>query len=342
MAILYPLGFGSASTSALDQYISSITPKKTTIGASVVIVGSGFSTTGNSIVVGGVVATITSESSTSITFTVPSVSIQTQDIILTKATGSSIYAPNGITIVDKTLEYENISPMPNSYFHFLENTDYDSDKDLYRNLQAEAFNIYGTPLMYYVVSYNTSYDLLFGEDNNRRIARKFPISARFELPKEEDAYAKFGLENLDNFEMHVNQKHFTTASKYNTSGVGLYPPETATSAISAYTSVEPKVGDMLKSEYNDVFYEILTVHEEEEMFLQTKHAWKFIVRVFRDSNISLSADTSASMDSISAVNNIDDILEVNDYITSASEAVLYTSATGEASIQQSDIDSGWF
>ena len=341
--ILYPLGFGSSSASSISQYISDIVPQKASIGDTVVITGVGFSDSGNILYVDGTLATITLESSTSITFTVPTgVHVTTIDLILTNATGSSTYAPNGLTVVDETLAYENITPMPNSYFHFQANPDYDSDKELYRNLLAEGLNIYGTPMTYYVVTFDTSYDLLFGEDNNRRIARKFPIMARFDLPKEVDAYAKFGLENLDNFEMFVSKKHFSTASKYNTDGTSLYPPETATSATSAYSSVRPKFGDIIKGDYNDIYYEVVDVGEEEEMFLQTKHSWRFLVRIFRDDKLSLSATTSANMTEISAVSDIDDIFEVNDYLTSASESIIYTCASGEAPSQQNDINTGWF
>lgn len=341
--ILFPLGFGSTSAITVEQYISDISPQKANIGDSVTITGVGFSDSGNSIVIDGVTATITSESSTSITFTVPTgVTIATVDIILTKINGSSIYAPNGLTITEATVAYEDISPMPNSFFHFYANTDYNRDKDLYKNLQAEAFNIYGTPMMYYVVTYDTSYDLLFGEDNDRRIYRRFPIHAVFDLPKELDMFNAFGIENLDNFEMHINQKHFTSASRYNTSGVELFPPETATSAISAYDSVDPKVGDIMRAEYNDTYYEIVDVHSEEEMFLQDKHAWRLTVRVFRDDTLSLTSATSAAMTEISAVSNIEDILEINDYITSAKDPVLYTCAVDEEDVQQPDINDGWF
>lgn len=342
--ILYPLGFGStSSTSTIEQYISGIVPQKANIGENVVITGSGFSDSGNILYVDGILATILSESSTSITFVVPNgVTITTIDLILTKNNGSSIYAPNGLTIVEKTIGYESVSSMPNSFFHFQVNPAYDSDKELYRNLLAESFNIYGVPLTYYVVSFDTSYDVLFGEDNNRKIVRKFPINAVYELPKEVDTYAKFGLENLDQIEMYVSKKHFTSASKYDTSGTTLYPPETETSAINVYPSYRPKPGDLLHSAYNDIYYEIVDVGEEDSMFLQAKHSWRFLTRVFKDEKLTLSATTSGAMTEISAVSNEDDIFEVNDFITNANETILYTCATGEANSNQPDINDGWF
>jgi hypothetical protein len=232
--------------------------------------------------------------------------------------------------------------VPNDYFQFYENKRFDADRNLYKNVQSEAFDIYGTPMMYYIVTYDTLYDPLFGEDNNKRIYRKFPIKVVFDLPKEEDAYEKFGLENLDNFEMHISIKHFEAMSKYETSGVNIYPSQFNAGKTDIYDVYTPSVGDILLAEYSDIYYEIVNVHQEEEMFLQGKHAWKFVVRVFKDESINLSVTTSAAMTDISAVSNIDDILEVNDYITSASDAVLYTCAVGEATNNQPDMDDNWF
>jgi len=230
----------------------------------------------------------------------------------------------------------------NEFFQFYENKRYDADRNLYKNMQAEAFNIYGCAMMYYIVTYDTSYDPLFGEDNNKRIYRRFPIKAVFDLPKEEDEFSKFGLENLDNIEMHVSKKHFEVMSKYDTSGVNIYPVQFNEGKTNVYDAILPSVGDIIKSEYNNVYYEVLVLHKQEEMFLQDNHSWKLTVRVFNDETLTLTPATSAAMTEISAVSNIEDILEVNDYITSADIPIQYTCATSEASSNQPDINDGWF
>ena len=78
------------------------------------------------------------------------------------------------------------------------------------------------------------------------------------------------------------------------------------------------------------------------MFLQGKHTWRIIVRVFKDETLNLTTETSAAMTEISAVSNTADILEINDYITSSSNYVLYTCAVDEQSDNQADIDNGLF
>jgi hypothetical protein len=233
------------------------------------------------------------------------------------------------------------SYMPNEFFQFHQNPRYDADRHLYSDLMAEGFNIYGTPMMYYAITYDTTYDPLFGEDSLRRISRKFPIKAMYELPPEEELYQKFGIEGLDNFEMHVSKKHFGEASKYDTSGVELFPSQYNQGKENAYSEYTPKAGDILRAEYNNTYYEIVEVHEEEQMFLQGKHAWKFRVRVFRDEKFTYTSATSAAMTEISAVNDVDDILKANEYVDTVSADVLYEPESTEESSQQDDLG-GWF
>lgn len=234
------------------------------------------------------------------------------------------------------------SYMPNDFFQFHQNKRYDADRNLYSDLLAEGFNMYGTPMMYYVVTYDTDYDVLFGEDNNKRIYRKFPVKAMYELPLEEDMYQQFGLEGLDNFEIHISKKHFIQASQYDTSGVALYPKQFNQGKTSAYDVYVPQEGDILRAEYNNTYYEVMYVHDEEQQFLQGKHAWKLRVRVFRDEHLSFTSATSGAMTDISAVSNIDDTTEINDYITSAFDDIKYTSGIGEATDNTNENDIGWF
>jgi hypothetical protein len=226
----------------------------------------------------------------------------------------------------------------NEFFHFQQNNSYDKERCLYDSLLSEGNNIYGTPMMYYVVSYDVSYDLLFGEDDDRRIERKFPIKAVFTLPEELEQYNPFGIQGLDNFPMNVSKKHFTQLSRNNNRS-RLFPVQNS-SNLSAFGPIDPKAGDLIKSEYNDVFYEIIDVGEEKEMFLQAKHSWTLTVRVFTDEMLSLSADTSAAMTEISAVIDRNDVLSHNDYITSADDAVLYDPPSTEKDSSQSAFG-GW-
>jgi len=243
------------------------------------------------------------------------------------------YTPSGL---------KGANAMPNQFFNFHLNKRYDADRNLYDNLLTEAFNIHGNPMMYYRVAFDTSADKLYGEDDIREIERRFPIMAVFELPKEENMYGKYGLEELDNFEMHISKKHFSVASRYDTSGVSLFPVTNPVDVSATYPAIEPKVGDIIRAEYNNTYYELIEVKEEEEMFLQKKHSWKFIVRIMPDQNLSFSPITSGAMSEITSAMDQPDILDDSEHIDVIKDDVLYTSSVGEETDNQDPIgDDFW-
>ena len=214
------------------------------------------------------------------------------------------------------------------YFHFQKNTEYNKDRELFKVLMCENFNIYGTNCIYYPITFDTDYDKLFGEDNNRSIIRKFEIKTYFSLPKEEENYSVFGIEGLDVFDMYISKKHFDVASKLHVDA-NLFPSVSA-SLKDIYPSDRPNVGDIIYTKYNNKYYEILDVGEEDEMFLQYKHSWTLRVKEAKNEHLSLSATTSASMSDINDdLITREDITRLNDYISSADDNVLYTSSVGE-------------
>jgi hypothetical protein len=207
------------------------------------------------------------------------------------------------------MAWEDYNKDKNAYFHF--DRDYAKDRELYDLLSTEAINKNGTCLEYYTSTYSTSKEQIFGEDDDRRYRRKFSIMGYYELPKEVQMWTKWGIEGLDNFKIHVTKRHFNTAT-------------------SGYT---PKVGDLVRARYNNVFYEIIDVGEEEEMFLRQKHSWEFIVKPFIDTRVRLSADTSATMTILSAhTNQEDDLFDIKDVIDSEKTDVLYREKSTDQSV----------
>jgi hypothetical protein len=124
-------------------------------------------------------------------------------------------------------------------------------------------------------------------------------------------FNQFGIEGVDNFEMYVSIMHFKQASQL------LYTGNPNSGQV--FEIYEPKAGDVIKSEYNDMFYEIIEVKETEEQFLGTQHTYTFIVRKYQDNHISISADTSATMLDLDEVTDQVDILEINDVIDTENE-----------------------
>lgn len=194
----------------------------------------------------------------------------------------------------------------NPYFDF-RNPAYDREKNLFSLWATEAINKYGVCMEFYQTTYDTKYDPIWGEDNNRRFVKKFDVMVYYQLPREEKMWTKFGIENMDTFSMWVSKRHFDAAS--NSPGGG--------------AKVIPKMGDIIMAKYNDYVYEITEIAEEVSMFLQSKeHIFEFIVKPFKDEGIALANDLSAS--SLSAFTNKDeDIFDIANDIDVAKEDIIY-------------------
>jgi hypothetical protein len=176
--------------------------------------------------------------------------------------------------------------------------------------QAEAFNLNGMPCTYHVITFDTQYDPLFGEDNNKRVERAFPVMLYCpETPENNRIWTVFGPEGVNDLIFYVNKEHFEETSQCGmptdypdgSSDHAMYPTDwtrnhqpamqQSGTKISAGTmdadrfsdtfdigrplkSYIPKVGDVFVLEYDQKsVYEVKRVREEEEMFLQHKHCW---------------------------------------------------------------------
>jgi hypothetical protein len=230
-----------------------------------------------------------------------------------------------------------ITPLYNSpelpgkkYFNIY--PEYQNDKKLYDNFLTEAYNLFGVPCNYYVTTWNTSADRIFGEDNDRKFTRSFEVYTYYDLPKEEELWSKFGIEGLDNFWMYCSKKHFSVASTCDISGT-----------TGTYAEYTPKAGDIIYSKYTQKFYEILTVKDAEGIFLQQKHSWYFICKPYIMEHIKLTSATSAT--EISAYTNMgasgSDILDLKATVESEISAVEYNPPDTEESATAHDPFNSW-
>lgn len=216
---------------------------------------------------------------------------------------------------------EYVSKVPsNTYFnHF--NSNYNNERFLYDLVITEAYNKHGVCCSYYIVSYNTSYDKIFGEDNNKRVERKFSTMAYFDLPYETKTFTNQGIGWSDIFHVFVSMKHFQTASTLDTSGTISYP------------SYVPRVGDILLTEYNNVFYEIISVKNQVEQFLQHQHAWDLVVKVIRDTSLSFNPSTSATTQDLSEYMNKSDTFDIGSFINENKGPVEYRPTSTECGVK---------
>lgn len=198
--------------------------------------------------------------------------------------------------------FDNFTHIPSQQFFNHFNSNYNNESLMIELLTTEAFNQHGVSADYYVISYDTKYDQLFGEDNNRRLVRKFGFMSYFELPEETKSFSTMGIGWTNIFHIYISKRHFIAASSYDNNKNLVYP---------AY---EPRCGDILGTSYNGVFYEIISVKSEEQQMLQRKHSWDVIVRVIRDKSFSTSPETSATMPDLLKYNNKSDLFDIGKFI----------------------------
>lgn len=210
--------------------------------------------------------------------------------------------------------------MPDQWIRKCEGQDYNNERELYRDLVTEAYNKFGVCMTFYVLSYDTQYDKIYGEDNDRRFVRKFEIMAFYPLQTEEKLWTKFAVQGVDEFSLFVSKDHFRVASTY---GDQMVPGNIGPNTYPAYV---PKTGDVVQSMYNNYLYEIVSVKEESMMIhLNKRYVWEFIVKPFMDEHLSLDPVTSAAMSEVAKFIDVrPDIFDVHNEVISAAEEAAYT------------------
>lgn len=218
---------------------------------------------------------------------------------------------------DDFMDYNNSLPDMDMFVASQET--YGNEQDLYDSLLTEAYNKRGVPCEYYLSTYDTNFNKIFGEDGNRSFVRSFDVMTYYELPKEMELWSKFGIEGLDNFQMSMSKRHYSAACQDDGSDY-----------------VRPKVGDVIRAKYNNRFYEIIDVGEEEEVFLQKKHTWILTVSVFRDEHVKVSNALSADILS-DYTNQSTDLFDLSATIEQKNEDIKFD----DPSTQQNSIWGNW-
>jgi len=209
----------------------------------------------------------------------------------------------------------------------------------------ESINRFGTPITFYIVSYNTDHNPVFGEDNDRRVERAFTFMGQPSALPEERQDMGFQIEGLDNFEIFISKEHFRYMSsrnlpsvddesglKFNDFSLNHITEDNGTGSIvwsedfdnsifssqfqigKPFNSYVPKVGDIIKLEFNEYLYEIKAVKEEDEMFHQHKHSWT--IRVGKWINNHLNIDVNDFNDQSFIDTTIVDVREMESDLSS--------------------------
>jgi hypothetical protein len=140
--------------------------------------------------------------------------------------------------------------------------------------------------------------------------------AYFDLPKEAKQFSTMGQLWTDKFHIFISKRHFDSASKFG-------PKQQPNFYTSGYL---PKIGDVLSSKYNDVYYEILSVKEQEQQFLQHQHSWDLTVRVFVDKHISVAPSVSADVGSLIEYTDQSDLFNIKNFVDQEKPQVLFSTS----------------
>jgi len=211
-----------------------------------------------------------------------------------------------------TPNYSNINKGRSKYFNY-SGPEYDKERKLLSSFIIEGINTFGMCCEFYIATYDTKFDPIFGEDGNRRFERSFDIMSYTKQPLENKIWTKDGIVLIDNFSLWSSKKHFKDASMVG-NNLEYFPP---------------KMGDVLRTNFNNSFYEITEVVESDTTYLQSRQfAWEFIVKPFKDELIKTSDNTKDSSIA-NYTNKAKDIFDITNTVDLKAEKTMYRPKLGE-------------
>lgn len=210
----------------------------------------------------------------------------------------------------------------NQYWELLNITDNNPEYKLYESLIEEFTQISGWPIYYYVKLESDVVDDIYGEDPNEEFTQAYETKLVYEPTEETDVLNSFGISSDDTIQyMQIPKSMFLSdiQEKYQDDH-GLDE------------EIKPKVGDCIRTLWNNKIYEIADVGSEQKIFQGRKLIWEFVVRPYRHSEESASAD-----EMLVEVPPDEDFPEDN--VTTTTTAELSAYGDNEKIDSQSDYDS---
>ena len=181
-----------------------------------------------------------------------------------------------------------LNPCGNEYFNPL-SANYDGEREVYKILQMEAYNLNGLECEYFVVDFDKTKDPLFAEDTNQAIIRGFDFSGYTKLTQELENQTMFGLWGNDDLLLEISQMHFETASTLHYQSYVDDPDQEKRhyDGTAVYDSMVPRSGDLFKLKYNDRYYEVTDVRQSKNQFRLDQHTWTVFARVYMNKNYQI-------------------------------------------------------
>lgn len=204
-------------------------------------------------------------------------------------------------------------PTSRSNFFRFETSEYNDASEAMSINMVQAINTYGMCFRYYVRTYDTKYDTIWGEDNNSRYERMFDFIGMYSSPTENVFFSKFGIEQSDDVKINVSKKHFEVASN----------------------NYSPKTGDVIERLSDHVLFEVLSVPAVNDYtyFQRPKFIWEIVVKTFKDEAIQPTIGIAGSTLDVQTHKANSDIFDIRNIIDTKKDEVLYQPKDGEKPIQ---------
>lgn len=151
---------------------------------------------------------------------------------------------------------------------------------LYDSVVCERTDIGGFPIQFYIHLNPENADELYGEDPNEEFSPGYKSKIIYQPEEEIQMLGIFGMSGDETLRSVYIPK---TIFKRDIESQFLkdYPDE---------TEHEPVPGDTLRTLWNNIIYEIVDVGSEEKVFQAKKLVWEFIIKPYRHSEESDTAD----------------------------------------------------
>jgi len=195
------------------------------------------------------------------------------------------------------------------------------DQERYQRVSRNFVLREGTFTKYYTSSFDPLADPIYHEDNNREIERYFDMPLILSFQPENEIYSRFGIQHMDEFEVHLHMGLFLELNYANLRKIGIHPACPANEhnpvwwqrgyeafRYHGYTfqQIAPKAGDMLKLEAFNTLYEIESVKDAapEYQHRWRKYWWKLFLRPAVDSGQSISEEVLNDPEQEGFINNL--------------------------------------
>lgn len=167
------------------------------------------------------------------------------------------------------------------FWNLLEIDENNPEYELYKSLIEEFTQISGWPIKYYVKIESENLDPIFGEDPTAEYSDGYETKLVYEPTEETNILDSFGITSEE-------------VIAYMQMPKSMFISDIEDEYLSDYPDVnelKPKVGDCIRTLWNNKLYEIVETGSEQKIFQGRKMIWEFVTRPYRHSEESDSADS---------------------------------------------------